>query len=84
MWPDQKLHSTQQPTMIGAVIIDRSPADYLPTLLEILYTPWETDIDAEALSRLELLIANHFGEEWRRKFSDAFASCRHSLRATKP
>ena len=80
MWPDQKLHSTQQPTMIGAVIIDRPPADYLPTLLEILYTPWEVDVDPADLARLAALISAHFGEEWSAKFSGAFASCREQFR----
>jgi predicted O-methyltransferase YrrM len=72
MWPDQKLHSTQQPTMIGAVVLDRSPADYLPALLEILYTPWEVDVDPATLSRLGTFIGDNFGDGWRSKFSGAF------------
>jgi predicted O-methyltransferase YrrM len=76
MWPDQKLHSTQQPTMIGAVLLERSPADYLPTLLEILYTPWEIDVDDAALSRLSTFIGEHFGSSWSEEFSEAFDKCR--------
>jgi hypothetical protein len=80
MWPDQKLHSTQQPTMIGAVIIDRPPADYLPRLLEILYTPWEVDVDPSDLARLAELISASFGKAWSSKFSEAFAYCRGQVR----
>lgn len=83
MWPDQKLHSTQQPTMIGAVAIDRSPADYLPTLLEILYTPWEVDVDQAALTRLTQFMAEHFGADWSEIFASAFRDCREQLHANK-
>ena len=83
MWPDQKLHSTQQPTMIGAVLIERSPADYLPILLEILYTPWEVDVDQTALSRLGTFVADHFGPSWSDKFSKAFQDCREQFHAHK-
>jgi hypothetical protein len=83
MWPDQKLHSTQQPTMIGAVIIDRAPADYLPTLLEILYTPWEVEVDSASLEKLVTFIGSHFGDAWSRKFHDAFEHCGEKLRLGK-
>jgi hypothetical protein len=83
MWPDQKLHSTQQPTMIGAVVIDRNPADYLPILLEILYTPWEVDVDPESLARLSAFVGDHYGDSWSRKFTDAFDQCRDRLKALK-
>ena len=79
MWPDQKLHSTQVPPMIGAVLLERTPADYLPLLLEILYTPWETDVDPEALSRLSAFITHHFGPSWGEKYAQAFADCRSRL-----
>lgn len=83
MWPDRKLHSTQQPTMIGALLIERSPADYLPTLLEILYTPWEVEVDGDIQSRLASFIGSHFGDAWAAKFSDAFRECSHQLNASK-
>lgn len=83
MWPDQKLHSTQQPTMIGAVLVERSPADYLPTLLEILYTPWEIDVDPADLSRLASTTGEHFGDAWSRKFTDAFNHCRERFAAVQ-
>ena len=76
MWPDQKLHSSQQPTMIGAVIIDRTPVDYLPVLLEILYTPWEVDVAAADLARLTDFLRKHFGSAWADKFFKAFEECR--------
>lgn len=76
MWPDRKLHSTQVPTMIGAVLLERNPADYLPVLLEILYTPWEVDVDEVTLSRLADYIGVHFGDLWKAKFAQAFSDCR--------
>lgn len=79
MWPDQKLHSTQVPTMIGAVVVDRTPADYLPILLEILYTPWETDVDPVDLSRLASLIGDHFGDMWSQRFAEAFDASRERV-----
>lgn len=75
LWPDQKLHSTQQPAMIGAVIIDRNPVDYLPILLEILYTPWEVEVSPADLSSLARLIGDRFGDSWSHKFASAFESC---------
>ena len=83
MWPDQKLHSTQNPTMIGAVAIDRSPGDYLPTLLEILYTPWEVDVDSAVLARLAAFVGDHFGESWSGKFAEAFERCSDNFDSAK-
>lgn len=83
MWPDRKLHSTQQPTMIGAVQIEREPQEYLPALLEILYTPWEIDVDVEALSQLAAFIGRHFGSEWEGRFALAFADCRARLNRSR-
>lgn len=79
MWPDQKLHSTQLPTMIGAVVLDRNPSDYLPILLEILCTPWEVDVDPADLSRLAGFIGDQFGGSWSQKFADAFEMCRQGF-----
>lgn len=83
MWPDQKLHSTQVPTMIGAILLERNPVDYLPTILEILYTPWEVDVDPNDLSRLARYIGSHFGDQWSQKFADAFSKCRERFHASK-
>lgn len=79
MWPDQKLHSSQVPTMIGAVQLERNPADYLPYLLEILYTPWEVNVDEDTLVRLASFISHHFGGSWGDKFAQAFVDCRARL-----
>jgi predicted O-methyltransferase YrrM len=76
MWPDRKLHSTQNPTMIGVVLMEREPKDYLPLLLEILYTPWEVDVDASALDRLVGYIGRHFGTSWGERFTKAFTDSR--------
>lgn len=72
MWPDHKLHSTQEPTMIGAVLLEREPQDYLPLLLELLYTPWEVNVDDATLDRLAGYIGRHFGDEWGLSFSSVF------------
>lgn len=82
MWPDQKLHSTQNPTMIGALLIERSQVDYLPILLEILYTPWEVDVDHATLTRLSSFIASSFGPDWSEKFTQAFRVCRAKFHAS--
>lgn len=76
MWPDRKLHSTQVPTMIGALLLEREPRDYLPVLLEILYTPWEVDVDGPTLERLAAYLGRHFGNSWNDKFAQAFTDCR--------
>ena len=76
MWPDRKLHSTQVPTMIGAVLLEREPRDYLPVLLEILYTPWEVEVDEPTLAGLATYIGKHFGGSWSDKFARAFSDCR--------
>jgi len=44
MWPGPKIHSTQDPTMIGAILLAGDPAGYLPFLCEILHTPWEVSL----------------------------------------
>jgi hypothetical protein len=80
MWPDNKLHSTQTPTMIGAIALDRPPVEYLSTLLEVLYTPWEVDVNATELSKLTALIKAHFGDEWSGKFSEAFTHCKERFK----
>lgn len=72
LWPDQKLHSTQVPAMIGAINIDRKPSDYLPLILEMLYTPWELSIDRAILERFEIFIGEYFGSQWRDRFAQLF------------
>lgn len=84
LWPDRKLHSTQNPTMIGAVLMEREPKEYLPLLLEILYTPWEVDVDEVTIDRLTDYIGSHFGDAWGEQFAKAFADCRASLGARRP
>lgn len=71
-WPDQKINSTQEPSMIGAVRLQRKAADYLPVLLETLWTPWEIPVDATVRAGLRQFISTHFGQMWADKFHEVF------------
>lgn len=73
-WPDQKIHSTQSPTMIGGISIDRNPVNYLPIILEILYTPWECRIDVPVLGNISQFIGRHFGSSWKERFAELFSN----------
>lgn len=72
LWQDTKLQSTQNPAMIGAVMIERRPEQYLRDLLEILHTPWELSLDQKDLDTFAQHVGNHFGDPWKRKFEHAF------------
>lgn len=63
LWPDKKINSTQIPSMIGAVNLERDPIEYVPNLVELLYTPWEVEIDRGATQRLSENLARRFGRE---------------------
>lgn len=67
-WPDRKIHSTQDPTMIGAVLVEREASHYLSDMLECLYTPWETKLQPAVVAGFVAFIGGHFGEEWARAF----------------
>lgn len=68
LWPDSKINSTQEPTMIGAIQLCVKPAEYMPLILEILCTPWEVKIDNGVIEGLASFIEVHFGDEVRQKF----------------
>lgn len=61
LWPDQKINSTQQPSMIGAAHLERNPEEYLPFLVELLHTPWEVKVDQPVVDRLAAQIGKRFG-----------------------
>lgn len=82
-WPDAKLHSTQNPPMIGAVKMERAPEAYLSELLEILYTPWEITVNAGIQSRFVDFIGRHFGELSSTKFAAALSTMDQKLSASK-
>lgn len=71
LWPDQKINSTQQPSMIGAARLDRMPEEYLPFLIELLHTPWEVSIDQAVADRLAALIGKHFGQSYVQEIQSA-------------
>lgn len=71
-WPDPKIHSSFNPPGIGAIYLGHKPEYYLDDLLEILYTPWECDIDQDTLAKIVGFIGRHFGVEWAGRFDKAF------------
>lgn len=72
LWQDTKLQSTQNPSMIGALMIERQPEQYLRDLLEILHTPWELSLDQKDLDSFTRFVGDHFGDTWKRKFEHLF------------
>ncbi|WP_339796327.1 class I SAM-dependent methyltransferase [uncultured Hyphomonas sp.] len=70
MWQDTKLQSTQNPSMIGAVMLERQPQQYLRDLLEILHTPWELSLSPEDIESIVSFVGEHFGDAWKAKFAD--------------
>lgn len=69
-WPGARLNSTEALPMIGAVLLERQPADYLDVLCEILATPWETKLSAETLGLLSSFVTVHFGPGPAEKFRE--------------
>ncbi|WP_170112685.1 class I SAM-dependent methyltransferase [Sphingomonas fennica] len=76
LWPDTKLHSTQVPTMIGAVRLDREPEEYLSILLEVLCTPWEISLSESETDSFLGFVNKTFGSSWREKYSEVMAIAR--------
>ena len=68
MWQDTKLQSTQNPAMIGAVLLERQPEQYLRDLLEILHTPWELTLSPEDVASVVSFVGTHFGDKWQNQF----------------
>jgi predicted O-methyltransferase YrrM len=70
-WDDDKVHSTQEPTMAGAIRIPDDPVQSLPLLLDIIYTPWELAVDSKASDAVCGLIGGAYGPEWGARFRRA-------------
>jgi predicted O-methyltransferase YrrM len=70
-WEDDRLHSTEIPTMAGAIRVPAQPASTLPLLLDIVHTPFETAIDARAGDAVCTIIDNAYGADWAGKFRRA-------------
>ena len=70
-WDDDKLHSTQEPTMAGAILVPDDPATKLPLLLDILYTPWELPVDTRVSDAVCEIVASAYGVEWAGRFRRA-------------
>lgn len=72
-WPFDKIHSSQNLPMIGAVkmpeLID---SQFLTLILNTTCTPWETNVDQAILNKISASIGLHYGEIWGEKFNDAF------------
>ncbi|CNI53744.1 Predicted O-linked N-acetylglucosamine transferase%2C SPINDLY family [Yersinia frederiksenii] len=72
-WPFEKLHSSQNLPMIGAVKMPQQVDDeFLLLLLNTTYTPWETRIDPSILVKISSSIGREFGSSWEKKFQRAF------------
>lgn len=69
LWQDTKLQSTQNPSMIGAVMLDRQPEQYLRDLLEILHTPWELTLSDEDVNSITSFVGTHFGDKWKAQYA---------------
>lgn len=71
-WDHDKMHSIETPTMAGAVRVASDPSVHLPLILDILYTPWELPVAADALDPLLAIVLDAYGEVWCAKFRRAF------------
>lgn len=72
LWQDTKLQSTQNPSMIGAVLLERQPHQYLRDILEILHTPWELSLEESDLQSFSNFVGIHFGDKWKAQFDNLF------------
>ena len=73
MWQGARLHSSANPTMIGAIQLDRALDQLLKELFQILATPWEIHLQATEIESVSALIATHFGEKAASDFETAAA-----------
>jgi predicted O-methyltransferase YrrM len=71
-WEEDKVHSTQEPTMAGAIRIPDDPRRCLPLLLDIAYTPWELAVEARACDAVCNVIEGAYGATWAARFRRAF------------
>ncbi|WP_227732734.1 class I SAM-dependent methyltransferase [Yersinia proxima] len=72
-WPFEKLHSSQNLPMIGAVKMpQRIDEEFLTLLLNTTYTPWEAKIDPSLLMKIASSVGHEYGSSWEKKFQRAF------------
>ena len=73
-WPLAKIHSSQDPPMIGAIQMPEKIDDaLLRLLLDTLYAPWETVIDERVLSSLSRVLKEHLPQHWSSQFDMAMS-----------
>jgi predicted O-methyltransferase YrrM len=70
-WEGDKMHSTQVPTMAGAIRLPDDPPACLPLLLDILYTPWELPVDPRPCNAATDAVERVYGATWGAKFRRA-------------
>jgi len=70
-WDGDRLHSVQQPTMVGAIRMPEDAAGALPVLLDILYTPWELPVESRASEAVCAIVEGSYGPEWGSRFRRA-------------
>lgn len=71
MWPGAKLHSTQEPTMIGAIQMEADPMVHLPLLCEMLHTPWEVALSEAQIAALVSFAEVHLKDDQQEMFKQA-------------
>jgi predicted O-methyltransferase YrrM len=70
-WDGDRLHSVQQPTMVGAIRMPEDAAGALPALLDILYTPWELPVESRASEAVCAIVDGSYGTQWAARFRRA-------------
>lgn len=72
-WPFAKIHSSQNPPMIGAIQMPITMDDStFNLLLDTVHTPWEVYVDAVILKKISTTIESAYGYNWGEKFQKAF------------
>jgi predicted O-methyltransferase YrrM len=70
-WDGDKVHSTEEPTMAGAIRLSGDPSAHLPLLLDVFYTPWELPVDDRALEAVFANLERAYGAAWSAKYRRA-------------
>jgi len=70
-WDGDRMHSVQQPTMVGAIRMPEDAASALPGLLDTLYTPWELPVEPHASEAVCGIVEETYGREWGSRFRRA-------------
>ena len=70
-WDGDKVHSTQEPTMAGAIRLSDDTTTHLSLLLDILYTPWELPVEARASETVLTILEGAYGASWSASYRRA-------------